>query len=349
MNPKHIRIAIGLLCMIVGLWLMFRPAPVAEAVPKPMPARTKPVVAAPVQAEEALLEFGSTEWRSKTLKRGEKWLADRGRDAASLVAAWDISQDESVLLEAAKNFPGDPRVCVAMIGYSFTKGHDATEWIDRLAAAEPQNPAPVYLRAAALDKDGDKTAIIDLLRQAIKLPGKVDLHLRERIMTAREAALASGAGIKDAVTVTLGGVLLSAASSSSPMYQAHRPLTEAIKEAAKSNNMDQLLELSGISLAMANHFAEATLPTHLDEIAQHWFRQTTLEAMPGDTEYGNTGTTVAYQLAQTKASRAELMNRLEQSKGWEGATDAEISSYLDTFLLHGELEAMKALEKSRAK
>ena len=104
--------------------------------------------------------FGTPEFTTAALARGEKWLSARGRDAASLVAAWDLTGEESMLLEAADNFPDDPRVCLAMIHRLQSSDRDASQWIERLAQAEPQNPAALYLRAAAQRKSGDNAAAI---------------------------------------------------------------------------------------------------------------------------------------------------------------------------------------------
>ena len=85
-------------------------------------------------------EFGTPEFGQVAMEQVEAWLASRGRDAAGLVGAWDITGDEALLMEAAERFPGDPRVCVAMIWKLLGNGEDAAEWVDRLVSAEPQNP-----------------------------------------------------------------------------------------------------------------------------------------------------------------------------------------------------------------
>ena len=123
-------------------------------------------------------EFGTPEFGRVARDRVEAWLASRGRDAAGLVGAWDMTGDEALLMEAAERFPGDPRVCVAMIWKLLENGEDAREWVDRLAAAEPQNPGALYLRAAAQHKAGASEEAIATLKGAVALSGKLDLHLR---------------------------------------------------------------------------------------------------------------------------------------------------------------------------
>ena len=58
-------------------------------------------------SEKPLPEWGAPEFNKMILERCAKWMESRGRDAASLVALWDLSGDERLLLEAAEKFPDD--------------------------------------------------------------------------------------------------------------------------------------------------------------------------------------------------------------------------------------------------
>lgn len=107
------------------------------------------------------------------------------------------------------------------------------------------------------------------------------------------------------------------------------------------------MELSSISLTMANQMAKVPASTILDQFVENTWRTSTLKAMPGDTEYGDTGTTIAQQLEAAIAKKAELQAAVERSETaseWlQQATEAEVSTYVDNWLLNGELGALKSI------
>ena len=180
----------------------------------------------------------------------------------------------------------------------------------------------------------------------------MDLHLRERIMTVREAALASGAGIKDAAVVSIMAPLARGMSSGFALGAGRRAVADAIKAATAAGKTDETVALSGISLAMADQLARQPSPTILDLLAENAWRMDALKALPGDTDYGDTGTTVADQLAAATARRQELKAAVKPSESitaWlHDASEGEVASYVDTWILHGELEALKTAFPAKA-
>ncbi len=294
-------------------------------------------------------EFGTPEFGQVARERVEAWLASRGRDAAGLVGAWDMTGDEALLMEAADRFPGDPRVCVAMISNLRSSGEDASEWVDRLAAAEPQNPGALYLRAAAQHKAGAIEEAMATLKGAVALSGKLDLHQRDRVVTVREAALASGAGVREAALLPLRTSRIK--TDVAYLSGAYRVVADGIKAAVAAGDTEEVVALAGISLGMLNQMA--AVPGHglFDQLFENGWRRSTLTAMPGETEYGDSGTTVSQQLELVEAHLSELKaaavaRESQRVAEWlEQASDAEVASYVDTFLIQGELEAIKMISE----
>jgi hypothetical protein len=351
MKRKTFGIGAGVAAVAVVVWYGWRGLedPVAgagRAVSKGAVAGKAVVRAELSGTAERWPEFGSPDFGRVARERAEAWLASRGRDAAGLVGAWDLTGDEALLMEAAERFPGDPRVCVAMIWKLLGNGEDAAEWVDRLVTAEPQNPGALYLRAAAQHKAGASKEAMATLRGAVALSGKLDLHLRDRMVTVREAALASGAGVKDAAMLSIFGPL-SRGGGAPYLNGGHRAVAEGIKAAVAAGDTEEVVALAGISLGMANQMAAAPAPNLMDQMVENEWRRSTLKAMSGETEYGNSGTTVAQQLERVEAKRSEVVavvGALSRIGDWlPRASEAEVASYADTFLLRGELEAMKMI------
>ncbi len=351
MKRKTFGIGAGVAAVAVVVWYGWRGledpgAGAGRAVSKGAVAGKAVVRAELPGTAERWPEFGSPDFGRVARERAEAWLASRGRDAAGLVGAWDLTGDEALLMEAAERFPGDPRVCVAMIWKLLGNGEDAAEWVDRLVTAEPQNPGALYLRAAAQHKAGASKEAMATLRGAVALSGKLDLHLRDRMVTVREAALASGAGVKDAAMLSIFGPL-SRGGGAPYLNGGHRAVAEGIKAAVAAGDTEEVVALAGISLGMANQMAAAPAPNLMDQMVENEWRRSTLKAMSGETEYGNSGTTVAQQLERVEAKRSEVVavvGALSRIGDWlPRASEAEVASYADTFLLRGELEAMKMI------
>lgn len=190
----------------VGAWCWYLLRMDADSVPRvakslPTAPRMFGNPPAPKPSEQPP-EVGTPEFKRIALERGQKWLASRGRDAASLIAMWDLTSDEGLLMEAAGKFPRDPRVCMVMIQRA-GGAHEALPWIERLIDAEPKNPQGRYLRAWALMTGNDRAGTIAALRKAGAMNGERDPHARDRMKTVREAAVAGGASPGDAARLAI--------------------------------------------------------------------------------------------------------------------------------------------------
>lgn len=129
-----------------------------------------------------LPKFGTPEFKRTLFERGQKWLDSRGRDAAGLLAVWNLTGDKAFLDEAADKFPNDPRVCMEMIQRGGSR-KGLLPWIERLIAAQPLNPEGLYQKARILQLGGDRAGAIAALRQAAVMSGRREDHLVERIQT----------------------------------------------------------------------------------------------------------------------------------------------------------------------
>ena len=337
---------IGLLC-----WLIFRtPPPDTTPAKKPPPLEVaKPIATKPPdKPTEDWPKFGTLEFKKLALERGGKWLASRGRDAASLVAAWDITGEDSLLEEAAEKFPNDPRVCMAMIARYGVK--ESMPWIDRLIAAEPLNPEGFYLKAAAFKALKDNAAALEAIRTAVTMKGERDSHITDRIMTVREAALASGAGIRDAAQLAL-----MAPFTHTPIHSALNGMMvipAELKAAVAAGDQDRIHDLAGLGLAAAERINHHS--TILNELVSSTLEKGVLSQLPPDTAIGEAGTDVAERMRQADARRASLMELMQQSEEiaslHESAPDSVIAEYTDRHILHGERAAMQwLLEQAPAK
>ena len=214
------------------------------------------------------------------------WLDLQGRDAAGLITAWDMSHDEKLLMEAAKRFPGDPRVCSAMIEHSGDNPQKALPWIERLIAGEPDNPQGLYHKARALLAGKDRAGAIAVLRQAAAMPGPRDTHLPGRMLALRDAAIAGAATRGDAARQALTFMQRHSSASSYSLSGPSNAIGEELENARVSGREDRLMEITGIGLATAEKFSSGGGLFLWDAIEARKLAHSMLMALPDDTEIG---------------------------------------------------------------
>lgn len=276
------------------------------------------------------------------LRRYKKWMQTRGRDAACLVAMWDLTGDKNLLEEASREFPDDPRVCIAMMGLLWSNAREALPWTGRLIAAEPKNPAGYYWKAQMLAKAGRTEEGLEALRTASKVAGRPDGHLRNRNATVREAILASGGSIREAA---LGAL---AAPTGKPMLAGAvlDDLQRAIKAAKDAGDEDRMVDLAALGAASSEHLGMGNALLLMDEIAMQNTLETMLQSMPPDTEYGNAGKTAGSRLKEIEAEQQEVRRFIlsgPDHKFISTLTDAQVSEYTDKVIIHGDLDALRWL------
>jgi hypothetical protein len=332
--------AAGLLC-----WYLLNRKPDAA----PPASRTVPASASPgtdnsvVPAPSPLPEYGSHLFQSVMHERGLVWLNSRGRDAAGLIALWDITYDEELLREAAEKFPTDPGVCRAMIQES--RGHAQTEqlWIERLLAAQPGNPDNLYLKCASLLSGDDRAGALAVLRDAVlvKTPRLTDL--RSRALAIRDAALAAGAAPAAASRIALQASAVH--SGSVEMAQGiSRVLSEEIHDARVAGDEARLLYIAGLALAFADRLPHASPPLLSDTTIASDLRTTVLASLSDDTEIGERGGVTVAQLKQDAQKWEDDLRNIytlgtRAEEFLTTASDAVVAEYTERFLTDGEVSA----------
>lgn len=339
-----ILLALGLAC-----WWWWPETP-AEPAPAVMERRTRQDVKKAdnlhaIAGPAAVPEFGTEEFKRFALEKSAPWLASRNRDAASLIAVWDLSGDEKLLEEAARNFPDDARVCAAMV-HRLQAGPEALEWAERLTAAEPSNPMGWYWKAVILSGSKKPEEALQALREATGKKGEPDAQLRSRMMTAREAALASGANIANAARVAVAGPLEKAGM---PLYgKTVRLVRDQITEAKAAGDLERVADLAALGAASAEHWRRAASPTVMDEIVSTTMLKVALRELDPETEFGSAEKTVAQRQQELEAQEIRLKKLIDAAGAnrdpWMmGLSDSIVSGYADRLILNGESAAKEWL------
>ncbi len=348
------------LLLLGGLvwWWYPRPPELAGTRPASKPVVQRPattVAPAPIPTD-ALPTFGTEAFNQLAKERGAAWLASRNRDAVSLLAMWDLTGDETVLREAAEKFPGNPQVCLAMLSLVFTKGDDPAEqkkWIGNLIAADPENPLGYYFLARIAQDLGDTRAVIATLETALSKTGRVNHHLRERMVGAKEGLLASGVPLKDTYFLSLSGPLGKASAGifkTNELAGFFKKELGRLKASGLEEDRQNLAEL-GLRLSEQQRLTESS--TLISDLTALSWRGLFLKEMDPNTEIVNSGKTAGQELeiaTLEKQRMGELMKSTASAHQYLSTAPLEVQGqYADRMMMDGEMAALQYLLEAKAK
>ena len=359
---RLIGIITGLLSIGTLAWWWPRdttPPPTALGAPVSGPIVRKPAAlpgkttAPPVAA---LPEFGTEAFNQLAKERGAAWMASRNRDAVSLLAMWDLTGDEAILREAAEKFPGNPQVCLAMLGLVFKEQENAAEqkkWTDLVIAADPENPLGYYYQARLAEAAGDRAGVIAALETALGKNSRINHYLRERMMGAKEGLLASGVPLKDAYYLSLAG----------PMGKAHAGLFGSDKiigffkkelanlKAAGHDEARQSLAALGLKLSEQQRLTQS--PTLMSDLTALSWRGFFLKELDAGSEIVNTGRTAGQELeasTEEKKRMVQFVKANTSAQQYLATAPLEVQGqYADQMMMDGEMAAIKYLLEEKAK
>ena len=346
--------------MLGGLVWWWNPRPPESAGIRPA---AKPVVQQPAATvapapaiTEALPTFGTEAFNQLAKERGAAWLASRNRDAVSLLAMWDLTGDETVLREAAEKFPGNPQVCLGMLGVVFEKeGNEADKkkWTNQLISADPQNPLGHYYKALLAQVAGDRAGVIAALETALGKKDRIDFYLRERMVGTKEGLLASGVPLKDAYFLSLAGPI---GKVSEGFYATGKLMGFFKTELAGMKVPGQeteYQELAGLGLRLAEQQRLTESPSLITELMAHGQRMRFLKELDPETEIANSGRSVAEELVLATAEKENLSNLMKEAapaqQYLETAPIEVQGQYSDRMMMDGETAALRYLLETMAK
>lgn len=323
---------------------------------KPVVQRPAATVAPAPAITVALPTFGTEAFNQLAKERGAAWLASRNRDAVSLLAMWDLTGDEAILREAAKKFPGNPQVCLAMLGVVFEKeGHEADKkkWTDQLMAADPENPLGHYYQARLAQAAGDRAGVITALEMALGRKGRIDFYLRERMVGTKEGLLASGVPLKDAYFLSLAGPM---GKVSEGFYATGKLMgffkTELALMKAPGRETE-FQELAGLGLRLAEQQRLTESPSLFTELMAHGQRMRFLKELDPETEIANSGRSIAEELVLATAEKESLSKLVKEvTPAQEFLQNAPLEvqgQYADSMMMDGEVAALRFLLEVMAK
>lgn len=285
----------------------------------------------------------------------EEYLRLHNRSAASLLAAFHASGDAknpggnlNYLKEAATNFPGDPRVQLAVLA------HDAfpearRQWLDAFKASSPSNSLGNYLSARDYFKNGQRdSAVKELLEATAKAQFEdftVETFLGEKELyrTSGKTPLESN----QAAMSALAGDLLPELSTSKGLAQSMRELQRQYTSAGDIASAENLAQ---VNLTLAGRLTGGESgKLIISQLVGLAIEAIALSQLDPNTSYaflaGQTPNQRMEQLKQQKASIRALAGEFQAV--FPTLTETEQENYAERARISGELAAMRWLVEQR--
>jgi hypothetical protein len=268
------------------------------------------------------------------------YLEANRRSAGSLLGAYGVTRDRTLLDEAIQKYPDNPRVALSAWFRSETP-EAKREWLESLGKTDPNNSLPDYLLANELLKAGETGKAIEQLQGAWSKTGFTDYAV-DSIQDREEAYLAAGLPELEAKILAGSGVELPHLAK---MKELGRSLVDIAGEYLQGNDADSADATRQLVLQMGQRLSSS--PQFLiEELVGIAIENGALNAMdpvsPIDAE-GTTAGTRLEQLRQRKSEMKSLIQTTEQAL--RSATDAELMTYFERIKLSGDASASEWIRR----
>ncbi|HRY48404.1 MAG TPA: hypothetical protein P5186_10180 [Candidatus Paceibacterota bacterium] len=208
-------------------------------------SRPQPSVTGNLKAANETSEDDST--RGPQILAIEQYLAAKGRNADTLLAAFFTSQDKVYLKEAAQQYPDNAQVQLAMI-VNRVSPEDQRTWIEKLKQTDPSNSVGYYLSALEYFRQKNPQAALQELISTSSL-GLFNNYRREQSRQLEDMQLGMGSNPADAKATSmqagLGMQLLSG------VKELSQQMIEQQKQYLQANEVTTASLLANLGTAMA--------------------------------------------------------------------------------------------------
>jgi tetratricopeptide (TPR) repeat protein len=221
-----------------------------------------------------------------TAEQVESYLAANGRNAGTLLAAYQASADKRWLQEAKEKFSNDPAVAFMALSKSDSP-EERRQWLDTLKRVAPDNALADYLSANDYLKAGRTDDAVRELQAADSKP-KLQDYWVERVQNAEEAYRSAGYSDAEAKAVSLAELQLPQLSQFKQLAQSVMDLAAAYRQAGDEASAQAALQ-TGLNLGQRLATGQSTAIQDLVGMA---VERLALGAMDPATPYGAGGQTV---------------------------------------------------------
>lgn len=271
----------------------------------------------------------------------EGHLAQNGRTAGSLLAAFHASEDAAYLKEAAASFPNDPRIQLAVL-MNNTFPEDRRQWLERFKASAPGNSLASYLSAHEYFQSGQFEAGISELLAASNRPG-FEPYTFEGMLDMQDLLMAAGKSPTEAkVSAMLGATFPHLAQ----MRQLSSEMTEMQSQYRTAGDAASFEAITAMGLTLAHRLSGPQGgKCIIDQLVGIAIESQFLKPLDPASAPEFVGKPVQIRLEELAQQKVDMKKLAPLASGYlPGASEAELISYFDRVKLQGEMEALRWLQ-----
>ncbi len=266
------------------------------------------------------------------------YLKENHRDASSLLAAYRISRDTSLLEEAMQKFPNDPEVAFEAAFKQGISPEDRRQWLDNFKKVAPDNALANYLSAYEYFKNGQSDQAVQEFTAASAKQG-LDEFNSDRVENDQEAYLAAGYSIEEAKAAACSQLLLPQLAQIKQACLSMADLAKSYQQAGDSASAQSVLQMT-IQMGQRYNNSDPGQPM-ISELVGIAVERIALSAMDPNAPYGDNGGTAQQYLDQLTQQRDALRQLGQQAEPlYSQLSDRDWMLYKDRWMTLGEENAL---------
>jgi len=274
----------------------------------------------------------------------ERYLAESRRTAASLLAAFQASEDAAYLKQAAASFPGDARVqLAALMNDAFPE--ERRKWLELFKQAAPENSLASYLSAHDHLQQGRFDEAINDLLDASQRP-RFRHYVLEGMQDMQDLLLAAGKSPTEAKVMSMLSAPLPYLAKMKQLGSKMADMQGQYSAMGDAQSFGAMTQM-GLTLAGRMNGPEGG-KFIIDQLVGIAIESQVLKACDAASTPEPLGMPVKERLEELAQQKAELkrLAPLVDTISARGS-EAELISYFDRVKLEGEVAALRWLEAKR--
>ncbi|MGA2029143.1 MAG: sigma-70 family RNA polymerase sigma factor [Verrucomicrobiota bacterium] len=299
-------------------------------------ASTEPI-SSDVQSTNLIAKFlKGGEVPTLTHEQVEAYLKANGRNAASLLAAFQGSGDLALFQEAMEKYPNDPQVDFRAALDKDLSPQQQRQWLNAFEQSAPDNALANYLSALNYFQSGQNDQAVQELNTAAGKSQFQD-YFQDSQENLEEAYLAAGYSVADAEEVGPAQIQLPQLAALRQLGQNMVNLANSYQQAGDTTSAQATLQMA---VNLGQNLNDPFLITSLVGVA---IEKNAFSAMDPNAPYGSAGQTVQDQLNQLAQQKTVLMDVNDQFNNSVAPTMSEQDwvSYEQRRTIFGETAAQQ--------
>jgi len=269
----------------------------------------------------------------------ERYLAQSGRNAASLLAVYRANGDRKLLEEALQKYPDDPQVNFAAIFGDNLSPEQKRRQLESFGKSAPNNALADCLSALDYLKTGQKAEAIKELTSAIGKTEFKDYSMSFR-QNVEEAYRAAGYSEAEAKVIASHSLLMPHLVELNQFGPGMVGLAANYRQAGDETSAQNALQL-GISVGQRIEGSSED-PSLTTQLLGAQIERQSLKAMDPNAIVGTSGQTASQRLTELQQQRASAQDLARQFDGVQPSmTPGDWIAYIDRVKSFGEASAMQ--------